>query len=400
MSTWAYRTFSGLPRTFWFLWLGTLINRVGIFVVPFLTLFLTSQRGLDVREASLVVSMFGFGSFVSQFIGGYLTDHIGRRITMLASLFGTPVILVLLSDLQNYAQIAITTLLLGFFSDLYRPASSALIADIIAPEHRPRAYTLRFWAINLGAAVSIALGGYLAEQDYRLLFYGDALTTFLFGIVIVLYVGETRPKRKHDHAAGMVTPSETPLLVFALLLTVLLLVVNSVYAQVNVTLPLAMAADGLSTVEYGNVTALNGVIIVLLSLGMADGIARAPRLPALAAGTLLIGAGYGVYVFADGVLLYGVGLVVWTIGEIITAPISTTLMADLAPLHRRGFYQGLLGSAYGLSAAAGPIVGGELYARFGVDALWLSCLAGCAAAAVCMLALRGMYTRLAAQVGG
>jgi len=48
-----------LPTAYWFLWLGILINRFGSFVIPFLTLYLTSQRGISVSRAGLTVSLYG-----------------------------------------------------------------------------------------------------------------------------------------------------------------------------------------------------------------------------------------------------------------------------------------------------------------------------------------------------
>ena len=40
------RLTSDLPPAYWLLWLGTLINRLGGFVIPFLTLYLTGQRDI------------------------------------------------------------------------------------------------------------------------------------------------------------------------------------------------------------------------------------------------------------------------------------------------------------------------------------------------------------------
>ena len=68
-----------LPPTYWFLWLGTVINRLGGFVIPFLTLYLTSQRSISPSRAALMVSLFGAGSFLSQLTGGEMTDRLGRR---------------------------------------------------------------------------------------------------------------------------------------------------------------------------------------------------------------------------------------------------------------------------------------------------------------------------------
>ena len=59
----------GLPSTYWYLWFGILINRLGSFVIPFLTLYLTSQRGISVSQAALTVSLFGAGSFAANSLG-------------------------------------------------------------------------------------------------------------------------------------------------------------------------------------------------------------------------------------------------------------------------------------------------------------------------------------------
>src|SRR4051812_22215057 len=79
---------AGLPRIYWFLWTGLLVNRMGGFVYPFLMLYLTGSRGLTVAQAGRIVALYGAGSFAAALVGGRLADRIGRRRTMLFSLFG------------------------------------------------------------------------------------------------------------------------------------------------------------------------------------------------------------------------------------------------------------------------------------------------------------------------
>jgi MFS family permease len=407
IAVWVRQTVGGLPRTFWYLWLGTLINRVGIFVLPFLTLYLTEQRGLNPELATAAVSMFGIGSFASQIIGGWLADGWGRRPTMLTSLFVTPFMLLALMTATDYAAIIVCTLLLGLFTDLYRPASAAIITDVVPQADRARAFNLRFWAINLGAAVGLGLGGVLARQNYQLLFIGDAVTTFLFGLVIVCLVRETRPTRSPQPTVGaaptlpktfaLPAHGERSLMIFTLLFSMVLLVTNSVYHQFDATMALAMTADGLNEVDYGSVSALNGLIIVLISLSLNGLMARYEPFRVLACGLLLIGVGFGLYSIDGGISIYALGLIVVTLGEIISAPLSSIIVADISPLHRRGFYQGVLGAGFGLSAFLGPLVGGIVYHRAGADTLWIACLIACALAAlVLLMVVQPFYHRLRA----
>jgi hypothetical protein len=190
----------GLPPTYWLIWTGTLINRLGGFVIPFLTLYLTTQRAIPVSQAALMVSLFGAGSFLAQLSGGELSDRLGRRPVMLMSFFITPIFMVVLGLARDLLLVSVATLIVGFFTDLYRPAVGAAIADLVPPESRTRAYGYNYWAINLGAAVAPVIAGLMAQYDYIILFIADAATTAVFGFIVLFGIRETRPAEA-QHAA-------------------------------------------------------------------------------------------------------------------------------------------------------------------------------------------------------
>src|SRR4029453_8830315 len=54
--------FRGLPRAFWVLFAGTLVNRVGGFVLVFLAIYLTEVRGLTLTQAGAMLSIYGLGA--------------------------------------------------------------------------------------------------------------------------------------------------------------------------------------------------------------------------------------------------------------------------------------------------------------------------------------------------
>jgi MFS family permease len=115
----------------------------------------------------------------------------------------------------------------------------------------------------------------------------------------------------------------------------------------------------------------------------------------IAAATLLTGIGFGMFALANTVPFYAFAVVVWTLGELTANPIGTTIIADVAPIERRGFYQGIYGASWGISGAVGPLVGGAVYQRFGGDTLWLLCfVVGILAAVGYLTVVRRMYERL------
>jgi MFS family permease len=371
----------GLPRAFWWLWLGTLVNRAGTFVEPFFVLYLTGPRHLSVQTAGAVLTVWGVGSLLSQPLGGFLTDRFGRRATLAASLSATAATLFGLSFARNLAVIGVLVLVLGTLADMYRPASTAAVADLVAEPDRTRAYALQFWAINLGFSVAAASAGVLLHLGFGVLFVADALTTLAFGLLALRYVPETRPDGAHE-PARVLDPirllGHDRLLAAA---TGIVLVYAVLYLQVNITLPLAITHAHLSASTYGYVIAINGVLIVVGQPLTLRFLATAPRRLTLPAGIALVGVGVAATGLCDRPWEFALTVVVWTIGEIATAGSFQALIASLAPQHMRGRYAGALGLAWGASGLVGPLLGAGGYA-LSRPLLWASCvIAGLVAAA-------------------
>ncbi len=68
--------FSGLSREIWLLSLVTFINRAGAMVLPFLSLYLVSEKGFTKPEVGIIMTCYGVGSILVTIIGGKLTDII------------------------------------------------------------------------------------------------------------------------------------------------------------------------------------------------------------------------------------------------------------------------------------------------------------------------------------
>ena len=67
--------YAELPRVYWTIWLGTLVNKLGSVVVPFLALYLTQERSLSKAWAGLLISLYGVGAILAGLTGGMLADR-------------------------------------------------------------------------------------------------------------------------------------------------------------------------------------------------------------------------------------------------------------------------------------------------------------------------------------
>jgi MFS family permease len=383
-----------LPRTYWLLWTGSLVNRLGSFVVPFLALYLTRERGFTVEQAGLVVSLYGLGVVLAGPLGGTLADRLGRRLTLAGGLWAGSGAMLLLGFSHPPAQIAAAAFLLGLMGELYRPAVSAAVADVVPPVDRTRAYGLLYWVANLGFAVAVPLAGVMARHGYQLLFVADATTTFAYGCIVWVLVPETRPADARAHAArqggsatdAMLVPFRDPVyLAFCLPI----LAVAFMFFQSQMALPVDLGARGLTPAEYGGVLAVNGVLIVALQPFVSRRIGRVRRSTALALAGVLTGLGFGLHALSSTVPLAMLAVVVWTLGEMAQSPVAPAVVADLAPPDLRGSYQGAYHMTWGLAATLAPALGGGVLGRFGSTTLWLACLVLGVAAGGWHLAIAG-----------
>jgi MFS family permease len=295
---------------------------------------------------------------------------------MLMSFFITPIFMVLLGLASDLVLISICTFVVGFFTDLYRPAVGAAIADLVPPESRTRAYGYNYWAINLGAAVAPVLAGLIAGYNYLILFVADALTTAIFGLIVFFGIRETRPVEAH-HTSQVSLATRTSQLKRApilLMFSFLTLFLGMVYTQGYVGLPLDMQAHGLGPESYGLAIAVNGFLIILVTIPISNMAAKWPRFETVAVAAALLGLGFGFTALAAGLPLFILSIVIWTLGEIAATSVAPTIIADLSPIELRGLYQGVFGAAWGLAYFIGPLAGGWIYEKLGSDTLWAACL--------------------------
>ncbi len=365
----------GLSATFWWLWGGTLVNRLGNFVVPFLALYVTLGLGRSPEYAGLVLACAGAGSALGAISGGWLADRAGRRATLVGSLVAAAVAMLALGWVRGTVGVATLAGLVGATSNATRPAISAAVADVVAAADRVRAYGLNYWAANLGFMVAPVVSGLLAAVSWRALFVADAVTSLVAAAVLWVQVPETSPDRSTQAAeesapAGMIDVLRDRTF---LVLMALHVVWASLLLQFSATLPIAMATDGLGSAAYGAVMAFGGGAVVLLQLPVTRLVRDSPASAVLAGGTLVTGIGFGLTGLAHGPVAYAATVLVWSVGEIAYVSVVSAMVADLAPVALRGRYQGMYTLAWSAAAVIGPGVGGVVLGRLGGGWLWGGC---------------------------
>lgn len=307
-----------------------------------------------------------------------MSDHVGRRHTIVLGAFAAALFTMLLYAAGSLPQIIACTVLTGLANGTYHPASSALLADLILPERRVRAYAAIRMAAN---AFGAAMGGFLASYSLFWLFAGDALTTAIYGLIALTALpqglrGQTI-QAPWQAALGYLRRDRAFHALFIAAFCSAL-----IFAQFGSTYSLHVMRAGLGfdflgarfrgEAVYGLLIGWNGVMVVLCELPLTGWTQRFEPRRVMAFGYLLLGGGFALNALAPALPALFVAMTIFTLGEVISAPVSSAYLAKLAPEPMRGRYMGALGLAWNGAAIIGPQVGFHLFA-WEPDSLWMMC---------------------------
>lgn len=365
--------FAGLPRELWVLALVMLVNRSGAMLLAYLTLYLTSQIGMESSHAGHMISVFGVGSIIGSFLGGRLVHRVGAvRVQTTAMLLSVPCYWVLPLWREPW-MIAVNLLVLSVLTESVRPANATVVTKVTKGEKRTRAFALTRLAANLGFSVGGLLGGVLASIDFRLLFWVDGATTLAAAAILLWSFGMRRLPGEERRPANLDTgPLGDRNFVTFLGLFVLTCVV---FFQFISTYTLYLRDHyHLSELLIGTLFAINTLVIVAVEMVLVDYLKRWPLVRTVGWGCVLTCLGFGLLPFGSSYGFAVLAILVMTVGEMLSMPLAVGYMANCAPPGQEGRYMGWWATGVAVAFVLGPFLGGTLY---GVrpELVWYAALA-------------------------
>jgi len=348
------------PRVFKVLVASALIENMAFgLIIPFLALYITIDMGLEEWAAGVVLAGYMIAGVPSMIVGGMLADKIGRRPVLLASLSLMSITMLMYFFAYDFVTLLILVLADSFVGSMYMPAANAMIADVIKPVDRPRAFSALRVAWSVGIVFGPVMGAMiLAFYPIKVLFVFGALILAIAFFLNLVYIRETKPEKLESIRVTFRSVAAVSRDRPFLLLCSLSAIFWFFFAQWMSVLPVyAFESLGVNEVEWALLFALSAGMIVSLQLWVTSQVVRFRRSRVLAAGQLIAALGFALILLATDYYALAGCIVIITIGEIFYMSVLSTVIADMSPEVKRGMYMGFSGLVQQLGAGFGFLFG-------------------------------------------
>ncbi|GAA0075893.1 MFS transporter [Clostridium sp. CTA-5] len=372
-------TYTELPIEIYILFIGKMINCIGAFVYPLLSLILTQKIGFPIEEAGFFVTFTAIFQAPCILLGGKLVDTIGRKKVLLIFQSLGAFCFIICGFLNPSHTLARFIMCASCLYSIAHPAYDSIVGDITTKENRKASFSLIYMGLNLGFAIGPLVGGLLFKNHLKILFIGDAFTTLISVILIGYFIKETynvsnnkdnNTLEKTEHGSVFEFILKRPILIYYSLLMVIF---QFAYSQWGFAIPIQLETlFGDNGAQYfGFLGSCNGIIVIIFTPLITVLTRKYDILSIIATGGLLYAISFGCCSFISKVPSFFIIVIIMTIGEVAIATNSGTFINNLTPSSHRGRINSLLPLIYGTGYALGPSIMGKLINIIGLSNAWL-----------------------------
>jgi MFS family permease len=410
----ARRLLPQLPRDAWVVLGGDTLSAVGSgLTLPFLLVYLSRIRGIDIAVAGLALSTVAVAGFAGNPVGGWLTDRIGPKRALgtglLVAASGAFLVVLVREPWHAFA----AAVVVGFGAAVIFPAQDSLLAIVVDREERSAVFAVRNATLNAGYGIGAVVASLVADlsspTSFETLYLADGLTFLAFiPILWILRPRSGTPRvvaQQHadsDRASGYRAVLRDPTFVRLWALVAFLVTIG--FSQTLAGFPAyATSAGGIGASGLSVAFAANTFTVVVAQLPVLRLMEGRRRTTGIILACLCWGTAWAMTLVAGivgrggalAVLWFSIALTVFGIGETLLAPSQAALVNDLAPDDLRGRYNGLYALAWTTGLAVGPAVAGATLGAGNGSLLFGGLIVACGLAA---MAAARLSRHLPAQV--
>ena len=347
-------------------------------VIPLLP-FYAERFAASPLQMTMLFATYSLMSMVTAPLWGRLSDRVGRRPVLMASMAAAALAYLWLAFATRLWMLFAARALAGVCAGNIA-AAQAYIADVTPPDRRARGMGMIGAAFGLGFIIGPVLGGTIAGNDLAtadlatpgVIAAGLSFAAFL-GVVVLL--PESLARGRAIVSRGRIATARDALSrpVLAPLLAVFFLVILAFSGMETIFVWWAIAQFGWGPRSTGFVFFYVGLLSALMQGGLIGPLTRRfgeERL--MLAGLGMIAFGLLVLPLASGLPVLAIALTGLALGMGAMQPSLNSLISRRAGVDEQGEIMGVAQAVGSLSRVLGPLISGALFAALGRNSPFLA----------------------------
>lgn len=375
-----FNSYKGLPKSIYALFCVQVINRLGDFVFPFLSLLLTEKMKFSYGATGIIVMSASLVAMPASLLGGKFADQVSRRKTYLIGQTLAALSILICGVIENSLIIVGLLIISAFFNGFVRPTISAIMADVLLPERRQVGSSLLYLGINIGVALGPIIAGFLFNNHISLLFILDAFTSFIAIFIFYTYIEETKPeigiikekdsKEKEEVGNLFQVLLKRPELLLFLIINIFY---SFAYSQISFSLPMMInnVFETSGPKNYGYLMSINATTVIFLTFIIIGITKRFRTLINIIFAGIFYMIGFGMIgIIGNSFPLFIVSTILWSLGEILAVTNNGVYIANNSPKNFRARISAFNNLTYALAMALGTSIIGKYIDCYGINQVW------------------------------
>ena len=360
----------GLDPRLWRVLGGVFVSFLGVgLTLPFLLVYLSQVRGMSVSTAALVLAWMSLVALATTPLSGRLIDRKGPWIVLLVGLAVAGLGAVGLAFTTTLMTALVTTALNAVGWTTAAAAETTLLSRLAKDAAKEWVFGGQYIVSSAGIGIGALIAGLVVNTtkpaSFQLIYLVDGITYLAYaGVLLSMPLVGNLTDDDVAHDGDQKFREVLRDTKYRRFLVILIIVFICTTGQIDSGLPAyATQVADVSPRVLGFAFVANTLLVVVGQLLLIPSLVGRGRSRLLAFGGLIWACSWlviGASGLASGTLLAGAliigGLMVFSFGEILAAPIAPALVNDMAPERLRGSYNAAYGLTFSLGSLFGPLI--------------------------------------------
>lgn len=378
-----------LKSKFWLLQLIQMMERLTYAALVLQMAVYISQKdlvgglGFEHTDKGTIFFFWALVQNLTPIFAGPYADKFGRRNVLILAIIIASLGYFTSAYQTEFYPFLFSVLIIGFGLGIYRPALYGMIAENVDENTSSIAWGINVMLINFAVFFSPPLAKFLEDISWQFFFIGLGII-LLLSIIPVLFI----ENKKQDIDSNNIIKDSIKSLFNRNVIYIVLILSGFmiIYMQFYETLPnfiydwvdtsllinqfnlpdfMTMQTASGKMIDFKWLYNINSGFIILAVVFVSWLLSGIKTTTALILGVIIASIGLLVSGFTNVGSITVIGMLIYTLGEMITNPQFSKYISGIAPDNKKSTYMGFINISLAIGLALGSVLGGYLYKNYG-----------------------------------